>query len=318
MVALATGEVMGHLYRSAASLCLALLILNSSFGQEAPRFRVQSELVLLRFHVFKKDRHIENLDVSEIEIRENGQPRSVAVFEGFQQRLQRTIPVHLAVVLDVSGSVTPYLPLTASLMQETVIQGLESNAVISIYAFGGETRHLAGPTRDAATLQAGVQEANGIDKRGSMVFGSLRQVCQDLGGGTDQRKVVIIFSDGLDTGTAHRGLRISRGQALRAARDGDIVIYPVCLTEAFRSNSDQMQAFSFAQLGVETGGRSFAPLVLTSETLREILQTVVWEQNMEYVAGYYAQPLSEPGKRKVKVVLKDRSRGQVRGGEKEL
>jgi len=39
---------------------------------------------------------------------------------------------------------------------------------------------------------------------------------------------------------------------------------------------------------------------------------------MEYVAGYYTQPLSKPGKRKVKVVLKDRSRGQVRGGEKEF
>jgi len=131
---------MGRLYTSAVSLCLIFLILDSSFAQEAPRFRVQSDLVLLRFHVLKKDRDIQDLDVSEIEIRENGQIRSVAVFEGFQQRLERTIPVHLALVLDVSGSVTPYLPLTSSLMQETLIQGLESKAVISLYAFAGETR----------------------------------------------------------------------------------------------------------------------------------------------------------------------------------
>jgi VWFA-related protein len=309
---------MGRLYTSAATLCLTFLILNSSFGQEAPRFRVQSELVLVRFHVFKNDRHVEDLDVSEIEIRENGQPRSVTVFEGFQQRLQRTIPVHLALVLDVSGSVTPYLPLTASLMQETLIQGLESKAVISLYAFAGETRRLSDPTRDAAVLQAGLQEANGIDKRGSMVFGSLLQVCRDLGAGTDQRKVVVIFSDGLDTGTARQRQWISCEQALKAARATDVVIYPVCLTEVFRSSSDELQAFSFAQLGVQTGGRSFAPLVLNSEALRDILQTIVWEQNMEYVAGYYTDPLSRPGKRKVKVVLKNRSRGQVRGGEKEF
>ncbi len=306
------------LYTSAASLCLTFLIWNSSFGQEAPRFRVQSELVLLRFHVLKNDRDIENLDVSEIEIREDGQLRSVAVFEGFQQRQQRTIPVHLALVLDVSGSVTPYLPLTSSLMQETLIQGLESKAVISLYAFAGETRRLSGPTRDTALLQAGLQEANGIDKRGSMVFGSLLQVCQDLGTGTDQRKVVVIFSDGLDTGTANRRQRASQEQALKAARAENVVIYPVCLTEVFRSSSDELQAFSFAQLGEQTGGRSFAPLVLNSETLQAILQTIVWEQNMEYVAGYYTQPLPKPGKRNVKVVLKNRSRGQVRGGEKEF
>ncbi|RPI29071.1 MAG: hypothetical protein EHM61_02845 [Acidobacteria bacterium] len=60
------------------------------------------------------------------------------------------------------------------------------------------------------------------------------------------------------------------------------------------------------------------PLVLNSETLQAILQTIVWEQNMEYIAGYYTQPLSKTGRRKVKVVLKNRSRGQVRGGEKEF
>ncbi|RPJ87247.1 MAG: VWA domain-containing protein, partial [Acidobacteria bacterium] len=285
---------MGRLYTSAASLCLIFLILDScSFAQEAPRFRVQSDLVLLRFHVLKKDRHIQDLDVSEIDIRENGQVRSVAVFEGFQQRLERTIPVHLALVLDVSGSVTPYLPLTSSLMQETLIQGLESKAVISLYAFAGETRRLAGPTRDAAVLQAGLQEANGIDKRGSMVFGSLLEVCRDLDTGTGQRKVVVIFSDGLDTGSAQQRKRTSREEALKAARAEDVVIYPVCLTEVFRSTSDQMQASFFAQLGLQTGGRSFAPLVLNSETLQAILQTIVWEQNTEYVAGYYTQPLSK-------------------------
>jgi len=309
---------MGRLYTSVAGLCLTVLILNASFGQDTARFRVQSELVLLRFHVLKNDRYIQDLDVSEIEIRENGQTRNPAVFEGSQHRLERTIPVNLALVLDVSGSVTPYLPLTASLMQKTLIEGLESKAVISLYAFAGESRLLSAPTRDAAVLQTALQEANRIDKRGSMVFGSLVHVCQDLGTATDRRRVAVIFSDGLDTGSAIERRRTSREQALKAARAGDVVIYPVCLTEVFRSHSDEMQAFSFAQLGAETGGRSFAPLVLNSETLQEILQTVVWEQNMEYVAGYYTQPLPEPGKRKVKVVLKNRSRGQVRGGEKEF
>jgi len=79
---------------------------------------VQSDLVLLRFHVLKKDRDIQDLDVSEIEIRENGQIRSVAVFEGFQQ------PDLLA---DAGNAHT----------------GIGSKAVISLYAFAGETRRLS-------------------------------------------------------------------------------------------------------------------------------------------------------------------------------
>jgi len=45
---------------------------------------------------------------------------------------------------------------------------------------------------------------------------------------------------------------------------------------------------------------------------------VVYEQNVEYRAGYYLQDPERLTKREVKVRLVDKKSGRIRGGEKEI
>ncbi len=291
--------------------CLGLGWAATPSPTQTPPIRAESNLVLLRFHAINRDHYLDDLRVDEIEVLENGKRREISIFEG-PSTATRSRSVHLILALDVSGSATPYRPLTSSLLRVSVISALDQNAQLSLYSFAAETRHLAGPTRDTGFLEAGLANADKLNTRGSAVFDAVREICQKLEQGKECRNVLIVFSDGKDTTGA------TADHAIRSARDVETKIYAVVLGHHFSTESTENRAASFARLASETGGRTFDPLALDSNTLRNILETVVFEQNLEYLVGYYLQREARAAKRKIRVNLVDRTRGKIRGGQKEL
>jgi hypothetical protein len=136
------------------TVLLSVLILGPSFTAwkaQTPTVRAETNLVLVRFHVLAGDRYLTDIQKDEVEVLENGERREVSVFEG-PSTPTRSRSVHLVVALDVSGSVTPYRPLTSSLLGATVM------ALMSVRRFPTvrrETRHLAGPTHDSEPGKGG-------------------------------------------------------------------------------------------------------------------------------------------------------------------
>jgi hypothetical protein len=72
----------------------------------------------------------------------------------------------------------------------------------------------------------------------------------------------------------------------------------------------------FAALGKATGGRSFDPDDVNNATLREILSAVANEVRTSYTVGYYASVAGEPRERKIRVKLRKKGAGKLRGGER--
>jgi hypothetical protein len=85
-----------------------------------------------------------------------------------------------------------------------------------------------------------------------------------------------------------------------------------------RNYKREMQMKNFAEIGEETGGRSFDPPNLDENVMETILRLVVYDVRSEYVAGYYADANLKRGKHKVKVSLLKKSAGKLKGGEKEF
>jgi hypothetical protein len=126
---------------------------------------------------------------------------------------------------------------------------------------------------------------------------------------------MVIFSDGIP----YKAKADSKAAVLQANAH-NVVLYPVVLGDRIRGGpSDFLREISqkrFADVGPATGGRSLAPLTLTSNALEDILLIIAADLLSEYIAGYHSNAPQRKGKHRVQVELRDKSRGQLRGGEK--
>jgi VWFA-related protein len=149
-------------------------------------------------------------------------------------------------------------------------------------------------------------------------------------------RLILIFSDGFPTTTS------LPEDAGKIARDTGIAIYPVALGHqrliekvrevqprlysangapndgAQRRMDDlrrqEQEIMDFASLGELTGGRSFDPLMMNSDTLRRIATSMVGSVLTEYVVGFSPEPGASPVRHKLVVKLAAKDTGKLAGG----
>jgi hypothetical protein len=72
----------------------------------------------------------------------------------------------------------------------------------------------------------------------------------------------------------------------------------------------------FGSLGQLTGGRSFKPLNMSADEVRDILEAVKNEALSQYSVGFVPQTSSgPPRKHKLEIRLASKSRGKLTGGK---
>ena len=292
-----------------------------------PTFGASSELVYLRFHVEKKGAYVGSLAKEQIRVLEDGRPQDIALLETPSMR-QRTIPPEVTLMLDVSGSVMDAKLLDEALVKDVLFASLSEQAKVGLCAFGGSLRCVRPPTRDANDLLAGFQEALefGWETRrsGTRLYGSVAEVCRQPAERGKAQRAIVIFSDGIDN--QHGDV----DDAVKAAAEGDVRIYAIKLSQAFRENvlnagpfgaPAQRAMYDYKKLrlddlAAETGGRAFEPRTLDGKTLAKILREIGNEISMENVVGYPPQGGAAGRKRKIKVELVDKSVGSIPDGER--
>ena len=296
---------------------------------DVPTFGVSSELVYVRFHVEKKGGYLGTLTKDQLRVLEDGRPQEIALLETPSTR-QRTIPPEVTLMLDVSGSVMDAKLLDEALVKEVLFASLGEQARVGLCAFGGSLRCFRPPTRDADDLLAGFQEALefGYETRrsGTRLYASVAEACRQAPERGKAQRALVIFSDGIDN--QHGKL----DDAVKAAAEGDVRIYAVKLSQAFRETAINAGPFGrppnramydykkleLDQLADETGGRAYEPRTLDGKSLAKILREIATEITMENIVGYPPQGPAGGRKRKVKVELVDRSLGSIRDGERTL
>ena len=114
------------------------------------------------------------------------------------------------------------------------------------------------------------------------------------------RKVLVLFSDGVDTTSS-----IGPMELQRMVRSAAVTIYPVAFAgEYARGSQGAHKASEFlSELATESGGRVFEPRA--SKELAAIYQTILDELGSQYVLGYVSDNAARDGHyRKVAVEVK--------------
>jgi VWFA-related protein len=286
--------------RFAVGVLAAAASVAAASGQEPARFRSRADMVLIDALVTNDRRVVAGLTASDFELLDNGVPQSI------EQLYVEQLPLTIIMVLDTSGSVGGERLDALKKGAAVVVDRLRPADQAAIVSFSGELHLAARVTGDRAKLHetiAGLKAEGGTALRDA-TFASLV-----LRGSARTRTLIIVFSDGVDTGSILPEDRVSQ-----VARRSDATVYAIGIREQPRfvpGGGRAIQAPDLAtddrfltRIAEETGGR-----LLHAEQNREIASTfarIIDEFNRRYVLAYVPAGVPGTGWHQVTVRLKTR------------
>ena len=312
----------------------------TAIGQSPPPVPpATSNPLVVRFQVeTKKGQPATDLAPADIEIREDGVPRQVVLFEGGRAR---TLPVHVYLVFDCERSALAGVPLGPELLQENLLNA-HANVAIGIYGFSGTAVRLTAPTRDPALLKKALDAAVFPHPATTYLFDHLKTVALDTATTGPAIRMLVVFSNaqpGL-AGWPHSSERDLFDPTVRVAQESGVMVYPVLLKSPFGSQASDSNTTSaaartiatintmtenspdqsilraigdFRNLGSATGGDSLEALSNTN-FLPEVLKSISKLIEDDYVAGFNPTSTGGEKRHKVQVVLRNKDRGKIVGG----
>lgn len=210
----------------AAAFALAAL---TGAGAQQPVFRGGSDTVRVFVTVTDRDGHLATtLGRDDFEVRDEGKPQPLTAFDNTAQ------PVRLVVMLDVSGSMEGNLSLLRA-ASDALFARLGPGDVVRVGSFGFDVTISPRFTADAGALRAELPRQiapdaptplwRAVDAAFSAFAGE-----REKGGENEGRAVVLVLSDGKDSGPlSFRERYISQGDVIDRARREDVMVYGIGL-----------------------------------------------------------------------------------------
>ena len=140
----------------------------------------------------KKGQPATDLDPADIEIREDGKPQPIVLFQGGRAR-PRALPVHVDLLFDCERSALAGVPLEPELLQKHLLNAHE-NVAIGIYGFSGAPVRLTAPTRDPARLKKALDAAVFPRAATTFLFDQIQTVVLDAASAGPAIRMLVIFS----------------------------------------------------------------------------------------------------------------------------
>ncbi len=193
----------------------------SGAQQQPPLFRGRGDAVRVFATVTDRDgRLVTSLTQPEFEVRDNGKPQPIVLFDNTPQ------PIRLIVMLDVSGSMEGNLPLLRNAAAELFAR-LRPDDLARVGTFGRDVEISSTFTRDARALGAALPPAIEPDAP-TPLWRALDEAMEAFGREGDERRVVLVLSDGKDSGMFgfHQPFASQAGVIDRARRE-DVMVYAI-------------------------------------------------------------------------------------------
>ncbi len=190
---------------------------------------VESNLVVVPLHVYRKNNSVGGLDADAFELREDGVAQNIAFVEGpagpgEDPNKGRTVPTEIILLVDVSHSVMKPGLLDIHTIRSAMLDGLREDVSISLYGFACNLKRFSGPTRDPAKLQRALEAAYAAEAGCSRVYEAIMQTVRDAANrGGNVSRMMVVFSDGFST------TNLSTDLVVQSANAFGIPIYPVVL-----------------------------------------------------------------------------------------
>ena len=268
----------------------------------------------------------------------------------------RSVPTEIIFLIDFSYSVmTPGL-LDFQTIRSTMLERLREDVMISVYGFASNLKRFTGPTRDLAKLQRALGQSFESEAGGSLVYEAIMQTARDASNrGGNVSRMMVVFSDGLSTTNLSPDLVVrsanafgipiypvilghdrivarAQGQAggfgqgrhpnpANVRRAGPPLVPgrnpQVHLNRQSNARRQEDLQRIFADMGPETGGRSYDLEVINNKVIRQILGSLSTLAETEYIVGYYPRAVDEElTAHSVEVSLVSEEVGRLYGGRR--
>ena len=258
--------------RALLALALAVVAAVSVVAQQAT-FRAGAQVVFLPTMVTEADgRLVPDLQKDDFTVLDNGKPQELAVFESSTQ------PFTAVVALDFSGSMTNSLDLLKDAAEQFLLRLLPQDKA-QVGSFADRVTFSGKFTSDRDDLIGALHDLD---------FGNATRLWDavdesiNLLDGAENRKVVVVFTDGDDTAS-----RNGFGRVMDKARQNDVMVYAIGLESVFfngarmeRSRPDR----SLKKIADETGGGYFE--LKKTDQLAPTFTRVAQELHSLYTLGF--------------------------------
>ncbi len=242
---------------------------------------------------------VTDLKQDDFKIFENGKLQQVRYFAR-----ETNLPLTLALLLDVSGSVARFVELEKDTAARFLDAVLRPDDQALLMGFSSTIILWQDLTPSGPQLKAALQRLRSIPFKGlpaegqpmplTLLYDAVQATSNEKLKNVAGRKAMIVISDGLDNGSS-----IKQDAAIAAVQTTNTVVYSIC----YESGQGSFFGCSYLKnLSEATGGRMFQ--VGKKLSLSEIFQIIQDEMRSQYALGFVPSNREHDGKfRKLEVKL---------------
>jgi len=245
----------------------------SAFAQQ-PTFRAGTRTVALYATVTDASKRlVPDLTQEDFQIFDNDKPQPLDLF------INEVQPITVVVMLDTSASMTGNLKLLEQAAEQFLLRMLPKDKGM-VGAFNDKIEFF--PETFTGDRDKLIRSLRDLDFGNPTRLYDAIAASMDRLEGVDGRRVVLVFTDGDDTGS-----QVNGGTVLEQARRGDVMIYAIGLRSDYFNGSRQVRSkpdSGLKRLAEETGGGYFE-LDNTSD-LAPTFTRVAQELHSQYVLGF--------------------------------
>jgi Ca-activated chloride channel family protein len=257
---------------------LALLIAVGArpSAQQAPVFRTGVDLVNVGATVVdRKGQLVAGLQADDFEVIEDGRKQTVRYFVAGDARDPAAGDLHLGLLLDVSESMGEDIRFTrtaAIKFLNTLVDAVD----VTVVDFDTEVRAARYGQNEFARLieRIRLQKTNGM----TALYDAIG-VYLDGASGQDGRKIMLLYTDGGDTGSS---LRL--GELIDLLKASDVTVYAIGELEHQSSFARDRARAILQSISETTGGQAFFPSSV--KDLDQMYGKVLAEIRAQYTMGY--------------------------------
>jgi len=304
------------------------LLLGSTFVADA-------NVALVPFLAFTPAKDTRQLRAEDISLLEDGVERTASLYQ-LERLAPQTIPVDVTLLFDCSSGMSAS---AADLDVVSIRKGLLEEFPelrIAIHGFSDRLAILTPHTRDEAVLDKAGSMLNSVPAGPRHVFANVGEALRRFDFRQPAVRMLVVFSNGE---TVRSTDTLTYQRVVATARETGVAIYPVYtgpatglagpgpesiqrptrdgMAEMIRLNRIMGEKFAsseFMRLS-ETGGQQFSK-IRGADILPTILRHISKTAKTAYVAGYQPAAGDAERERQVKVVLRDKDRGRIVGGNR--
>jgi Ca-activated chloride channel homolog len=262
------------------------------FGTNDDAIRLGTELVNVMFSaVDRNNRVISDLRQDEISVVEDGRAQQIFTF-----KREPTLPINVAIVLDLSGSqeyTFPQEKLAAGEFLRSIIRPARDSA--AILTFQEDVELVQGLTSRTEALSRAFNEIEYSRRFGALASRRqatalydavyiatdhvLTQEDANRAAGPDSitRRAIILLTDGVDNASSR-----SLDEVIDRATRSGVIIYSIGIGDRFRFEGVREDILN--RLGEETGGRAFFPR--RADDLLDIFRQIESDLRSQYLVAY--------------------------------